>query len=196
MRFVELEAEWDDDNIEHIARHGVEPEEVEEIVYEDCHPSLGCSQSPSRNSRASVDRIRANVRGPLSACGHRTVPAARCVACGDGKGHGAANSTEVSTVAQKLTPARRRALREEARGWDELSDEEFARLFEEGKPVQIRLRRPPPKTLTVALDARTLNRLRRIARRKQVGPRQLAAIWIAERLGHEQDAAGGPRRTG
>ncbi|MGH7963673.1 MAG: hypothetical protein ACRERD_17910, partial [Candidatus Binatia bacterium] len=39
MRFQELEAEWDDDNIEHIARHGVEPEEVEEVVYEDCHPS-------------------------------------------------------------------------------------------------------------------------------------------------------------
>ena len=39
MRFEELGAEWDDDNIEHIAHHGVEPEEVEEIVYEDCHPS-------------------------------------------------------------------------------------------------------------------------------------------------------------
>lgn len=25
--------------MEHIRRHGVEPEEVEEIVYEDCHPS-------------------------------------------------------------------------------------------------------------------------------------------------------------
>jgi uncharacterized DUF497 family protein len=39
MRFQELEAEWDDDNVAHIARHAVEPEEVEEIVYEDCHPS-------------------------------------------------------------------------------------------------------------------------------------------------------------
>jgi len=39
VRFWELEPEWDNDNIEHIARHGVEPEEVEEIVYEDCHPS-------------------------------------------------------------------------------------------------------------------------------------------------------------
>jgi hypothetical protein len=39
MRFWELEAEWDADNVEHIARHGVEPEEVEEVVYEDCHPS-------------------------------------------------------------------------------------------------------------------------------------------------------------
>jgi uncharacterized DUF497 family protein len=40
VQFWELEPEWDeDDNVEHIARHGVEPDEVEEIVYEDCHPS-------------------------------------------------------------------------------------------------------------------------------------------------------------
>jgi hypothetical protein len=39
VRFLELEAEWDDDNIEHIARHSIEPEEVEEIVYEDCYSS-------------------------------------------------------------------------------------------------------------------------------------------------------------
>jgi uncharacterized DUF497 family protein len=39
MRFRRLQAEWDEDNIEHISRHGVQPEEVEEIVYEDCHSS-------------------------------------------------------------------------------------------------------------------------------------------------------------
>jgi uncharacterized DUF497 family protein len=39
VRFQALEAEWDEDNIEHISRHGVFPEEVEEIVYEDCSPS-------------------------------------------------------------------------------------------------------------------------------------------------------------
>ena len=39
MRFRRLQAEWDDDNVAHISRHGVLPEEVEEIVYEDCHPS-------------------------------------------------------------------------------------------------------------------------------------------------------------
>jgi hypothetical protein len=39
VRFQGLGAEWDEDNIEHVARHGVEPEEVEEIVYEDCHLS-------------------------------------------------------------------------------------------------------------------------------------------------------------
>ena len=39
MRFQELEAEWDDDDIEHIARPSIEPDEVEEIVYEDCYSS-------------------------------------------------------------------------------------------------------------------------------------------------------------
>lgn len=89
-------------------------------------------------------------------------------------------------MAKKLTTAQRRGLRAEAQDWDEVSDEEFARLFDQGKSVQIRLRRPPPKTLTVALDERTLNRLKRVARRKQIGPKQLAALWIAERLGTEQ----------
>ena len=85
-------------------------------------------------------------------------------------------------MAQKLTAAQRRALKREAVGWDELSDEDFARLFGEGQPVKVRVRRPPPKTLTVALDEQTLNRLKRIARHKQVRARHLVAMWIAERL--------------
>jgi hypothetical protein len=143
-----------------------------------------------------VDNLRANVRRPLSDRRDRTVPEARGVACGNREGNGTANPTEVSTVAQKLTAAKRRALREEAVEWDHLSDEGLAQLFDEGEPVHIRLRRPPPKTLTVALDAQTLNRLRRVARRKQVGPRQLAAIWISERLGEEPATEPGQRRTG
>src|SRR5438309_8057183 len=99
-------------------------------------------------------------------------------------------------MARKLTAAQRRALRKEAEEWDHLSDEDWARLFDEGTPVRVHIRRPAPKTLTVALDEKTLNRLRRIARRKQVRPRQLAAIWIAERLGEEQGTTSGHRRTG
>lgn len=97
-------------------------------------------------------------------------------------------------MAEKLTAAKRRVLREEAEEWDRLSDDELAQQFDKGKPVHVRLRRPPPKTLTVALDAQTLNRLRRVARRKQVGPRQLAAIWISERL-REEPANEPGRRT-
>ena len=88
-------------------------------------------------------------------------------------------------MAQKLTGHQRRALKREATGWDELSDEDFARLFSEGQPVKVRIRRPPPKILTVALDEQTLNRLKRIARHKQVRARHLVAMWIAERLARE-----------
>jgi hypothetical protein len=88
-------------------------------------------------------------------------------------------------VAQKLTIAQQRALKREAIAWEDLSDEDFARLFEEGQPVRVRLRRPPPKTLTIALDERTLNHLKRVARNKQVRARHLVAIWIAERLSQE-----------
>ena len=91
-------------------------------------------------------------------------------------------------MAQKLTAAQTRALRREAAGWDKLSDEDFARLFGESQPVKLRLRRPPPKTLTVALDEQTLNRLKRIARHKQIHARHLVAMWIAERLTQERPA--------
>jgi hypothetical protein len=99
-------------------------------------------------------------------------------------------------MARKLTAAQRRAMRREAREWDEIGDEEFARMFDEARPVRIRFRRPPPRTLTLALDEQTLNRLRRVARRKQVGPKHLAALWIAERLGQENLGAVRRRRAG
>ena len=89
-------------------------------------------------------------------------------------------------MAQKLSASKARALRSEAAEWDKLSDEEFARLFGEARPVKVRVRRPPPKTLTVALDEQTLNRLKRIARHKQIHTRHLVAMWIAERLTQER----------
>jgi hypothetical protein len=88
-------------------------------------------------------------------------------------------------MARKLTARQRQTLKEEAHAWDRLADEDFVHLFTEGQPVKVRLRRPPPKTLTVALDAKTLNLLKRLARQKQVGPTHLAAMWIAERLASE-----------
>jgi len=88
-------------------------------------------------------------------------------------------------VAQKLTAAQYRVLKREAVTWDELSDEDFARLFDEARFVRVRFRRPPPKTLTIALDERTLSRLRRVARNKQVRARHLVVMWIAERLSRE-----------
>jgi hypothetical protein len=89
-------------------------------------------------------------------------------------------------MAQKLTAPQRRALKREAVAWDELSDDDFAQLFSERQPVKVRIRRPPPKTLTVAIDEQTLNQLKRIARHKQVRARHLVAMWIAERLAQER----------
>jgi hypothetical protein len=99
--------------------------------------------------------------------------------------HGAADAMGIPTMAQKLTTRQRQTLKEEAEEWDQLADEDFARLFTEGQPVKVRLRRPPLRALTVALDEKTLNLLKRLARQKQVGPTHLAAMWIAERLAAE-----------
>ncbi len=88
-------------------------------------------------------------------------------------------------MARKLTIRQRLTLKEEAEEWDRLADEDFARLFTEGQPVKVRLRRPPPRTLIVTLDEKTLNLLKRLARQKQMGPTHLAAMWIAERLSSE-----------
>ena len=46
--------------------------------------------------------------------------------------------------------------------------------------LPLRVRRPPPKTLTVALDEQTLNRLKGIARHKQVRARHLVAMWCGD----------------
>ena len=97
------------------------------------------------------------------------------------------------SVAQKLTGTRRRLLRVEAADWDRLSDDELTRLFEKGRPLRVRVRRPLPKVFLIALDESTLNGIKRIARRKQTGVRQLASIWIAERLAREQEGSR-PRR--
>lgn len=84
-------------------------------------------------------------------------------------------------MAQKLTVHQRQMIRKEAEDWDRLSDEDFAHMFTEGQAVKVRLHRPPPKMFAIALDEKTLNLLKRLARQKQVGPTHLAAMWIAER---------------
>ncbi len=146
------------------------------------------SRQASRHTRNPVDGVRTDVRRTVLTCRHCPIPQQGSLASGDSTGYGAAYSTEVSTVAQKLTAAQQRALKRETVAWEDLSDEDFARLFDEGQPVRVRVRRPPPKTLTIALDERTLNRLKRVARHKQVRARHLVAMWIAERLSQERSA--------
>lgn len=147
---------------------------------------MDCSGPASRHTRNPVDSLRPNMWRSLLGCRNCPIPQQGSLASRDSAGHGAAYSTEVSAVVQKLTSAQRRALKREAVAWDELSDEDFARLFDEGQPVRVRVRRPPPKTLTITIDEQTLNRLKRVARHKQVRARHLVAMWIAERLAQER----------
>lgn len=93
-------------------------------------------------------------------------------------------------MARRLTTEQKRSLEKEAEVWDQLSDQDFAQLFDEGQPVKQHIRRPPPKTLTINLDEKTLNLLKRVARQKQIGYTHLAAMWIAERLGRERQPSG------
>jgi hypothetical protein len=88
-------------------------------------------------------------------------------------------------MARRLTIEQKQTLQKEAEVWDQLSDQDFAQLFDEGQPVKQRIRRPPPKIVTINLDEKTLNLLKRVARQKQMGYTHLAAMWIAERLGQE-----------
>lgn len=51
--------DWDEVNIEHIARHGVTPEQVEEVYYgEGPLPTLGVSRSARRPSASRERRYR------------------------------------------------------------------------------------------------------------------------------------------
>lgn len=96
-------------------------------------------------------------------------------------------------MAQRLTATHRRALRKEAQEWDRLSDEDLMRLLDTARPVNVCVRRPGPTVLQIALDEVLVNRLKRVARRKQLRVQELVAMRVAERLADEH-AQGWPRR--
>src|SRR2546429_7093212 len=89
-------------------------------------------------------------------------------------------------MAENLTAREGGVLKDEAKRWNHFNEENLLQFFDGGEPVRLLLRRPPPKTLTIALDQKILNRLKRVARRKQVGPKDLVAMWVAERLSQER----------
>lgn len=68
---------------------------------------------------------------------------------------------------------------EEAKFWDTHS---IADYWDEFKPVKVRFAKNLSEVLPVRLDAETLNKLRKEARKKGVGPTTLVRMWIIERL--------------
>lgn len=75
-----------------------------------------------------------------------------------------------------------KSLEEEAQFWDTHSTTEFEDEFTE---VKMDVARPLIHTLAVRLDARTIDRLAAVARKKGIGPSTLARMWLLERLERE-----------
>jgi len=62
-----LEPDWDDDNISHIALHGLHPEQVEELYYnEGLYPTIAV-KNKKKHSRLTKYRFRL---WGTDACGH------------------------------------------------------------------------------------------------------------------------------
>ncbi len=73
---------------------------------------------------------------------------------------------------------------EEAEFWDTHSTTEFEGEFVE---VKIEVARPLIHTLAVRMDAKTIDRLAAVGRKKGIGPSTLARMWLLERLDQEQE---------
>ena len=74
---------------------------------------------------------------------------------------------------------------EEARFWDTHDTTDFEDEF---KPVRVHVARKLSSGLTIRLDRETLEKLRRAAQEKGIGPTTLIRMWVLERL-QQKDAA-------
>ncbi len=68
---------------------------------------------------------------------------------------------------------------EEAEFWDTHDTTDFEDEF---KPVKVRFAKNLASNLNVRLDPETLERLRKLAHDKGIGPTTLARMWILEHL--------------
>ena len=66
----------------------------------------------------------------------------------------------------------------EAKFWEEHFDE----AMKAGKPIKIRVARNLSETLNMRWDTPTLNRVRKAAKQKGLGPTQLIRMWVIEKL--------------
>jgi len=73
-----------------------------------------------------------------------------------------------------------RSLDEEAEFWDTHSPLDHPQEWTEVKHVKVE--RPLGHILGVRLDAKTLDKLASVGRKKGIGPSTLARIWLMERL--------------
>lgn len=70
----------------------------------------------------------------------------------------------------------------EAKFWD---THDITDYLDELAPVRVRVARNLSQGITIRFDPETLERLRKSARRKGLGPTTLARMWILERLAED-----------
>lgn len=85
-----------------------------------------------------------------------------------------------------------KSLDEEADFWDKHSPLDYGQWKE---VKRIKVERPLGHILGVRLDARTIDHLADIGRKKGLGPSTLARMWILERLEEEQPVVAARKRT-
>jgi predicted DNA binding CopG/RHH family protein len=72
-----------------------------------------------------------------------------------------------------------KSVEEEAEFWDTHDTTDFE---EEFKPVKVRFAKNLSQGLTIRLDPETLEKLRREANEKGIGPTTLVRMWVMEHL--------------
>ena len=90
---------------------------------------------------------------------------------------------DMETTNKKSRIPRFKSLDEEAEFWDSHSPLDYPDEWEE--VVKVKVARPLTHTLAVRLDARTIDLLAAIGRKKGIGPSTLARMWLLERLEQE-----------
>ena len=83
------------------------------------------------------------------------------------------------TKKRKLPDFDKMSYKEEARWWD---THDITAYLDEFEVVKARFAKNLTKTMNIRFDPLTLNRLRRIAHKRGIGPTTLARMWVLEKL--------------
>ena len=86
-------------------------------------------------------------------------------------------------VRAKSKIPRFKSLEEEAVFWETHDSTEFEDEFKE---VRVRVAKPLAHILAVRLDAKTIDLLAAVGRKKGIGPSTLARMWLLEQLEREK----------
>lgn len=189
-----LEPDWDEDNINHIAKHGLRPEQVEEVYYgEGPYPTLTLKNKRKRG-RLTEYRYRLwgiDVSGTFIEAIIAPYPEYglwRCVTAFPMSPATPKSLFKENQQMSKLPEKIRKKLKKEARSWDtsiaKEQPEEVQKLLDQAEPFVAS--RPPRQPVSLRIDPFDLSMAKRIARRKGIPFTQLMSMWLHEKIEQEK----------